>query len=220
MIEHWRIKTDAARDRRRARADRSAGCSPTTPRPTGIARLLDRARRAARAARRCFERYYGDLPTVMVEPGVRTGVPILYDNPQGGRRRPHRQRARRVSPLRRAGDRRRLRHRRPTSTRVRAGASSSAARSPRASRSRSTRWPRAPPGCSRSSSSGRGRSSASRPSSRCSRASSTASPARSTASSSRIVAELGREPRRDRHRRTCAVGPGGMPPRSRTTSRA
>src|SRR4029078_2497428 len=28
------------------------------------------------------ERYYGDTPTVIVEPGVRTGVPILYDNPR------------------------------------------------------------------------------------------------------------------------------------------
>jgi type III pantothenate kinase len=28
------------------------------------------------------ERYYADLPTVIVEPGVKTGVPILYDNPR------------------------------------------------------------------------------------------------------------------------------------------
>ena len=29
-----------------------------------------------------FERYYGETPTDIVEPGVRTGVPILYDNPR------------------------------------------------------------------------------------------------------------------------------------------
>ena len=27
-------------------------------------------------------RYYADVPTVIVEPGVRTGVPLLYDNPR------------------------------------------------------------------------------------------------------------------------------------------
>ena len=29
-----------------------------------------------------FSRYFGDLPAVIVEPGVRTGVPILIDNPK------------------------------------------------------------------------------------------------------------------------------------------
>ena len=29
-----------------------------------------------------LERYYADLPAVVVEPGVRTGVPLLYDNPK------------------------------------------------------------------------------------------------------------------------------------------
>jgi type III pantothenate kinase len=32
--------------------------------------------------RELSERYYGDLPTVVVEPGVRTGVPLHYDNPK------------------------------------------------------------------------------------------------------------------------------------------
>ena len=27
-------------------------------------------------------RYYGDVPAVLVEPGVKTGVPILMDNPK------------------------------------------------------------------------------------------------------------------------------------------
>ena len=29
-----------------------------------------------------LSRYYPDLPAVVVEPGVRTGVPLLYDNPK------------------------------------------------------------------------------------------------------------------------------------------
>jgi type III pantothenate kinase len=29
-----------------------------------------------------FERYFADVPTIVVGPGVRTGVPLLYDNPR------------------------------------------------------------------------------------------------------------------------------------------
>jgi type III pantothenate kinase len=29
-----------------------------------------------------FERYFSDVPTVIVGPGVKTGVPLLYDNPR------------------------------------------------------------------------------------------------------------------------------------------
>ena len=28
------------------------------------------------------KRYYGDVPAVIVEPGVKTGVPVLTDNPK------------------------------------------------------------------------------------------------------------------------------------------
>ena len=35
----------------------------------------------------------------MLEPGVRTGMPILYDEPEGRRCRPHRQRGRRAYDL-------------------------------------------------------------------------------------------------------------------------
>ena len=38
---------------------------------------------------------------MIVEPGVKTGVPVLHGQPQGGRRRPHHERARRRPPLRR-----------------------------------------------------------------------------------------------------------------------
>jgi type III pantothenate kinase len=37
---------------------------------------------ALRQVRQMFSRYFGDLPAVIVEPGVRTGVPILIDNPK------------------------------------------------------------------------------------------------------------------------------------------
>lgn len=32
--------------------------------------------------RRMVSRYYAGVPTVVIEPGVRTGVPLLYDNPR------------------------------------------------------------------------------------------------------------------------------------------
>src|ERR1700677_1273976 len=32
--------------------------------------------------REMVRRYYGDLPTVIVQPGIKTGVPIRYDNPK------------------------------------------------------------------------------------------------------------------------------------------
>ncbi|HSV67801.1 MAG TPA: type III pantothenate kinase [Mycobacteriales bacterium] len=79
LVESWRIKTDA-----RETADElaltfrgllhgvqvtgTAACS-TVPAVLRELRLM-------------LERYYPDLPTVIVEPGVRTGVPLLYDNPK------------------------------------------------------------------------------------------------------------------------------------------
>jgi type III pantothenate kinase len=108
LFESYRIKTDP-----RATADELAltfrGLLPTT-----------RARTASPSARPCpavlhelrtmFERYFADVPTVVVGPGTRTGVPLLYDNPARGRARPHRQHAGRAHPVRRSGRRRRLRH--------------------------------------------------------------------------------------------------------------
>ena len=47
----------------------------------GIARLLVGARGSPASLRRMSERYFG-FPALVVEPGVRTGLPILYDNPK------------------------------------------------------------------------------------------------------------------------------------------
>jgi type III pantothenate kinase len=48
---------------------------------TGIA-LCSTVPVALHEMRQMCTRYYGDIPVVVVEPGVRTGVPILTDNPK------------------------------------------------------------------------------------------------------------------------------------------
>jgi len=80
LVESWRIKTDA-----RATADEIAlllrGLLADEPRPAGIA-ACSTVPAVLHELRGVFERYYADVPVVIVEPGVRTGVPILYDNPR------------------------------------------------------------------------------------------------------------------------------------------
>ena len=79
LVESWRVKTDA-RDTAdelaltyrgllgSTKVDGVAACSTV---PAVLAQL-----------RIMLERHYAHLPAVVVEPGVRTGVPLLYDNPK------------------------------------------------------------------------------------------------------------------------------------------
>jgi type III pantothenate kinase len=80
LVESWRIKTDA-----RATADEIAlllrGLLSDEPGPKGIA-ACSTVPAVLHELRQVFERYYTDVPSVIVEPGVKTGVPILYDNPR------------------------------------------------------------------------------------------------------------------------------------------
>ena len=80
-LQHsWRIKTDA-----RATADEMVlmyrGLLTDAPDITGIA-LCSTVPAVLRELRTMFERYYLHVPTVVVEPGIKTGVPILTDNPK------------------------------------------------------------------------------------------------------------------------------------------
>ncbi|HEX4655641.1 MAG TPA: type III pantothenate kinase [Mycobacteriales bacterium] len=80
LVDSWRIKTDA-----RATADEIAlllrGLLADQPRPQGIA-ACSTVPAVLHELRAVFERYYVDVEAVIVEPGVKTGVPILYDNPR------------------------------------------------------------------------------------------------------------------------------------------
>ena len=88
LVEHWRIATESHRTAdeiavvlhgllsqrsgtpgsQRASIDGIAICSTV---PAVLHEMRDVCRR-----------YYGDVPAVVVEPGVRTGVPVLTDNPK------------------------------------------------------------------------------------------------------------------------------------------
>ena len=85
VVEHWRIATDPVRT-----ADELAvillgllGQSAmfADPEITGVA-LCCTVPSVLHEMREMFRRYYGDVPTVIVEPGVKTGVPVRYDNPR------------------------------------------------------------------------------------------------------------------------------------------
>jgi len=80
LLDSWRIKTDA-----RSTADELAllvrGLLAGTPQLTGIA-ACSTVPAVLLELRRMVGRWYADLPSVLVEPGVRTGVPVLTDNPK------------------------------------------------------------------------------------------------------------------------------------------
>jgi type III pantothenate kinase len=85
VIEHWRINTDARRT-----ADEIAvvlqGLVQQSPLLaetdiSGIA-LCSTVPSVLHEMREMCRRYYGDVSAVIVEPGVKTGVPVRMDNPK------------------------------------------------------------------------------------------------------------------------------------------
>ncbi len=80
MHVSWRVKTDA-----RSTGDEMLltirGLLTDQPDVSGIA-LCSTVPSVLRELRGMLTRYYEDLPTVIVEPGTKTGVPVLTDNPK------------------------------------------------------------------------------------------------------------------------------------------
>jgi type III pantothenate kinase len=80
LFESYRLRTDA-----RITADELAllfhGLLAKHPEPDGIA-VCSTVPQVLDQLRLMVERYYPDAPTVVVGPGVKTGVPLLYDNPK------------------------------------------------------------------------------------------------------------------------------------------
>jgi type III pantothenate kinase len=80
LLHSWRIKTDAAET-----ADelmlKFRGLLADCPEVEGVA-LCSTVPSVLHEMRRMLHRYYSTTPTVIVEPGTKTGVPILVDNPR------------------------------------------------------------------------------------------------------------------------------------------
>jgi type III pantothenate kinase len=81
LVHSWRVKTDA-----RSTADELALLyrgllAADDVELTGVA-ACSTVPMALRSLRVMLERYYPDLPTVILEPGVRTGVQLAIDNPK------------------------------------------------------------------------------------------------------------------------------------------
>ncbi len=84
VVDHWRTATDPIRT-----ADELAvtlrGLLAQSPKATsgltGIA-LCSTVPSVLHEMREMLRRYYGDVPSLIVEPGVRTGVSVRMDNPK------------------------------------------------------------------------------------------------------------------------------------------
>ena len=88
IVEHWRISTDARRtaDELAVLLQGLMGMHPLLGEELGdgidgIA-ICSTVPSVLHELREVTRRYYGDVPAVLVEPGVKTGVPILMDNPK------------------------------------------------------------------------------------------------------------------------------------------
>ncbi len=80
LIQHWRIKTDSS-----STADELIltfnGLLKDQPQVTGIS-LCSTVPSVLREMRWMLERYFPETKTVIIEPGTKTGVPIITDNPK------------------------------------------------------------------------------------------------------------------------------------------
>lgn len=80
LHKSWRIKTDAAETADEL-ALKFAALLTKEPKITGIS-LCSTVPAVLQQYRIMMDRYYSDIPTVVVGPGIKTGVPILTDNPK------------------------------------------------------------------------------------------------------------------------------------------
>lgn len=80
LIQHWRIKTDSS-----STADELIltfnGLLKDQPQVTGIS-ICSTVPSVLREMRWMLERYFPNTKTVIIEPGTKTGVPIITDNPK------------------------------------------------------------------------------------------------------------------------------------------
>jgi type III pantothenate kinase len=83
VVDHWRVATDERRtaDEWGVLLKGLLSDSPVTGPVVGIA-VCATVPSVLHEWREMLRQYYGDVHHVVVEPGVRTGVPVLMDNPR------------------------------------------------------------------------------------------------------------------------------------------
>jgi type III pantothenate kinase len=88
IVEHWRISTDARRtaDELAVLLQGLMGMHPLLGDDLGDGidgiSICSTVPSVLHELREVTRRYYGDVPSVLVEPGIKTGVPVLADNPK------------------------------------------------------------------------------------------------------------------------------------------
>ncbi|GAA2413568.1 type III pantothenate kinase [Streptomyces glaucosporus] len=88
IVEHWRISTDARRtaDEWAVLLQGLMGMHPLLGEELGDGvdgvAVCSTVPAVLHELREVTRRHYGDIPSVLVEPGVKTGVPVLVDNPK------------------------------------------------------------------------------------------------------------------------------------------
>ncbi|MBB0246500.1 type III pantothenate kinase [Streptomyces alkaliphilus] len=88
IVEHWRISTDARRtaDELAVLLQGLMGMHPLLGEELGDSvdgiAVCSTVPSVLHELREVTRRYYGDIPAVLVEPGVKTGVPVITDNPK------------------------------------------------------------------------------------------------------------------------------------------
>ncbi|GAB3116509.1 type III pantothenate kinase [Streptomyces calidiresistens] len=88
IVEHWRISTDARRtaDELAVLLQGLMGMHPLLGEELGDSvdgiAICSTVPSVLHELREVTRRYYGDIPAVLVEPGVKTGVPVITDNPK------------------------------------------------------------------------------------------------------------------------------------------
>ena len=81
LVHNWRIKTDAASTADELGLMFRGLLAGDAVEITGVA-ACSTVPAALRNLRTMLKRYYGDVPSVIVEPGVKTGVQLAIDNPK------------------------------------------------------------------------------------------------------------------------------------------
>ena len=83
VVDHWRVATDERRtaDEWGLLVKGLLSDSPVSEPPTGVA-VCATVPSVLHEWREMLRMYHGDVPHVVVEPGVKTGVPVLMDNPR------------------------------------------------------------------------------------------------------------------------------------------